>query len=120
MKIKSMYILVSSLCLSFVATVKVYAQGINDPKPLEDVVKKTGLQNSSNIGTLAGSFINAALSLVGIIFLVLMVYAGVLWMTARGADEQIEKSKKIIYASIIGLFITVSAYAITIFVTKRF
>jgi hypothetical protein len=75
--------------------------------------------DSTSVSTLVGTFINVALSMVGIIFLGLMVYAGILWMTARGEEEQVKKAQKIIYACIIGLFITVSAYAITAFITSR-
>jgi len=45
-----------------------------------------------------------------------MVYAGYLWMTARGESDQVDKAKKIIVQSIIGLVITVGAYSITAFV----
>lgn len=73
-----------------------------------------------DIGNMTGNIINTALSLVGIIFLALMVYAGYLWMTAHGEESQIEKSQDIIRAAIIGLTITMSAYAITALVTKKF
>ena len=48
-----------------------------------------------------------------------MIYAGVLWMTARGDETKTEKARNIIIATVIGLFITVSAYAITKFVTSK-
>jgi len=60
-----------------------------------------------------GMVIRIALSFMGVIFLALMVYAGILWMTARGEEEPIKKAQKIIMASIIGLLIVVSAYSIT-------
>jgi len=60
-----------------------------------------------------GMVIRIALSFMGVIFLALMVYAGILWMTARGEEEPIKKAQKIIMASIIGLIIVVSAYSIT-------
>jgi len=63
-----------------------------------------------------GAFIQIALSLLGVIFLVLTVYAGFLWMTAGGNEEQITKAKTMIRNSIIGLAIVISAYAITYFV----
>lgn len=63
--------------------------------------------------------VTAVLSLVGTVFLVLTIYAGILWMTAQGKDEQIEKAGSIIKATIIGLFITLGAYAITYFVAGR-
>lgn len=84
-----------------------------------ETAKKAGYDSATTKTTFAetiGTVIKAALSFVGVIFLVLMVYAGYLWMTARGAEEQIEKARKIITAAIIGLIITVGAYSITNFV----
>lgn len=77
-------------------------------------------QAQGDIGTITGQIINVALSLVGIIFLALMVYAGYLWMTARGEESQIETAQKIVTSAIIGLVLTLSAYAITALVTKKF
>lgn len=66
-----------------------------------------------------GMVVAAALALVGTVFLLLTIYAGILWMTASGKEDQIEKAHKIITACVIGLFITMAAYAITAFVTGR-
>jgi cation transporter-like permease len=79
-----------------------------------------GTSDSGDVQTIVGKVINAALTMVGMIFLVLMVYAGYLWMTARGEADQVEKAKSIITAAIIGLVLVVSAYAISVFVTSRF
>ena len=84
---------------------------------LGKVNENTGL--SSDISVSLGTVINTALSLVGTIFLGLMIYAGILWMTAQGNDDKVQKAKDIIIAAIIGLAVTMSAYAITYFVTNR-
>src|SRR3989344_1501165 len=47
--------------------------------------------------------IQVALSLLGVLLIVLILYAGFLWMTAAGSEEKISKAKKIIGAAIIGL-----------------
>ncbi len=60
--------------------------------------------------------INGILGLLGIIFLVLTLYAGFLWMTAAGNDDQVSKAKSILTAAIIGIIIIIAAYAITNFV----
>lgn len=73
----------------------------------------------TNLASSTGVVVAAALSLVGTIFLILVIYAGILWMTAGGKEESIEKARKIVTAAIIGLFITMAAYAITIFVTGK-
>jgi len=63
-----------------------------------------------------GTVIKAALGLVGVIFLVLMVYAGYIWMIARGDEGKADKAKDTITAAIIGIIIVVGAYALTNFV----
>ncbi len=63
--------------------------------------------------------IQLVLSLLGIVFVVLIVYAGFLVFTAAGNDENVSKAKKIIEYAVIGLIIIVSAYSITNFITSR-
>ncbi len=84
---------------------------------LGEVNKKAGLEE--NIKTSLGTVISTALSLLGTIFFGLMIYAGILWMTAQGKEEKVDKAKDIITAAIIGLAVTMSAYAITYFVTSK-
>ena|SRR3989338_2093869 len=71
---------------------------------------------SSDIRFTAAQIINVSLGLLGIIALVLIVYAGFLWMTAGGNSDQIDKAKGILFASVIGLIIILSAYSISRFV----
>lgn len=74
-----------------------------------------GLSQNS-IGTIAAVIIQAFLSLLGIIFIVLIIIAGFKWMTAAGNEEQIKKSQATLKTAIIGLIIVLGAYAITYFV----
>ncbi len=69
---------------------------------------------SQNIGL----FIRGLLGLVGMIFLVLTVYAGILWMTAQGAEDQVTKARDIIKTSAVGLIITLAAYGLSTFVVR--
>lgn len=71
-----------------------------------------------NISKIIGQVINTFLSILGIIFLILMFYAGYLWMMAQGNDDQVNKAKSLIRNAIIGLVIIIAAYAITYFVIK--
>lgn len=84
---------------------------------LNNAVGGLGLQQ--DLPTSAGNIIKVVLSLIGTIFLVLTVYAGVLWMTAAGNSEQVTKAQSIVVTAIIGLFVVLSAYAITYFVTAK-
>ena len=63
-----------------------------------------------------GMLISVLLGVLGIIFLVLTIYAGFLWMTAGGDSKQVDKAKNIIITAVIGLVILLSAYAISSFV----
>lgn len=66
-----------------------------------------------NISSGVGQILAAALSFLGILFLLLMIYAGILWMGARGNEQEIEKAKNLISAAVIGLVVIIMAYAIT-------
>ena len=55
------------------------------------------------------------LNLIGLILVGLNVYAGFLWMTAGGNEEQITKAKALLRNGVIGLIIVLSAYSITLF-----
>lgn len=76
---------------------------------------ESGLQDVS-IGTLIAAVIKIVLSLLGIVFIILIIYAGLTWMTSAGNEEKISKAKKTMSAAVIGLTIVILAYAITSFV----
>ncbi len=70
----------------------------------------------TNIPQKIGQIVGVALSLVGVMFLVLMIYGGFTWMMARGNEQDVEKAKRLIEAAVVGLIIVMSAYAITSFI----
>lgn len=78
-----------------------------------------GLGVTGDLPTAISTVIKAILSLVGTIFLALTIYAGILWMAAQGEEEKAKKARDIITMAVIGLIITMSAYAITYFVTSK-
>ena len=79
-------------------------------------VNAIGTNAETFLSTRLGSIIGTLLSFLGVIFMVLVIYAGVLWMTARGAEAQVDKAKDILVNAIIGLILVLAAYAITAFV----
>lgn len=66
-----------------------------------------------------GSVIGIVLSFIGVVFLILMIYAGISWMTAAGNQEKVTKAKNLIINAIIGLIIVLSAYTISSFIGTR-
>ena len=63
-----------------------------------------------------GNVIGAGLTMVGVLFLVLMIYGGIIWMLARGNEQQSKKALDTIIAAVIGLVIVLGSYALTKFV----
>ena len=68
----------------------------------------------ASLPTFIGRYIIAPVfGILGTIFFALMVYAGVLWMTAAGDPKRVDKAKAILTSSVIGAVIVASAYVIT-------
>jgi len=81
-------------------------------------VEATGANSAAGI---AGTAVKAFLSLLGVIFLILMLYSGYNWMIAHGDESKVEKAKDTLRTSVIGLVIVLASYAIYyyIFVTSK-
>mgnify|MGYP001581486295 CR=1 FL=1 len=67
----------------------------------------------------AGSFADVVYQLVYILTIIaspiavlFLMYAGLLFVTARGSEEQLKKAKGVFFYTIIGVAILVGAYAI--------
>ncbi len=67
-----------------------------------------------------GQIIGVVLSFVGVLFLILMIYGGILWMTAAGNEEQVKKARGLMFNALIGLVIVLAAYALTAFIGRGF
>jgi hypothetical protein len=96
-----------------------FAQAVNAQPDL-------GLSSTSAIGLgnadirlIIARVIRVALELLGTIALVLIIYAGFLWMTAAGEEDKVATAKKIILNAIIGLALILSSYAITSFIINK-
>ncbi|MDD5251692.1 MAG: IPT/TIG domain-containing protein [Patescibacteria group bacterium] len=82
---------------------------------LSQVGQASGLTTAS-LTTIIGNIIRTIIGLLGIVAVVLVIYAGFLWMTARGDDEQVLRAKKLLTQAVIGLVIIMASFAITTFI----
>ena len=71
---------------------------------------------NADLASIVGIVMQTFLSLLGIIFIVLIVYAGYNWMTAGGSEDKVALAKNTLTRALIGLIIIIAAYAITYFV----
>lgn len=76
----------------------------------------TTSEESQNIGTYVGAnIITPLFGMLGVIFLVLIIFGGIMWMTGGGNPERIKKAKAILVNSILGLIVILLAYGFTQF-----
>ncbi len=81
-----------------------------------DSAAEGSYSDTASLTEFIGNLIQVLLTATGILFLVLTVYAGVLYMTAAGDENKIKKAKGMIVSALIGLIIIIGAYALTSYV----
>jgi hypothetical protein len=86
---------------------------------LKDVGGQAKLNTAQTPEGYVSILVNAAFAILGVIFLILMVYGGYLWLQARGNEESVSHAKSTISNAIIGLIIVLGAYAISVFIVSR-
>jgi len=69
--------------------------------------------NSATLENKSQQIVNIVLSLTGILFLGMSIYAGIKWMTARGNEENVTTAKETLEAAIIGMVIISISYAVS-------
>jgi len=60
--------------------------------------------------------VSAGLTLIGILFFLLILYAGANWMIARGDSARVDSAKDTLERATVGLLIVVGSYAVSRFV----
>ena len=103
------------LSLAFAATL-VLAGRVNAQLGAE-VGAQAGL-GGGDIRVIVGRIIQVVLGLLGAVALILIIYAGFLWMTAGGDEEKVATAKRTITQAVIGLIIILSSFAIATFVVN--
>ncbi|MBI4098607.1 MAG: TrbC/VirB2 family protein [Candidatus Magasanikbacteria bacterium] len=102
-------------------------QTLDAPPPKEDESKV--LAGVSGIGDLdpintepeiaLGRIIKSGLGIIGIVALLVILYAGTKWMLARGESKMVQEAQDTILWAVIGLAVIFGSYAITDFVIKN-
>jgi hypothetical protein len=111
-------ILASSLVLLVVMPTIVSAQG-NWLNWMSNTIENTPVKPEADLVAIIFRAIQYILAFLGVVAVVIIIYAGFLWMTAAGNDEKVGKAKKTMISGIIGLVIILLAYAIAGFVIQR-
>ena len=106
--------LVATLSLPFFVFAETLKSSSGALDKLKSVAGVGGYSSASetSLASTLGMIVNALLSLLGVVFIILIIYGGFQWMTAGGNDDAVKKAKERIKNAIIGLIITISAFAI--------
>lgn len=76
-------------------------------------------EENADSTVLIARLVNAVITISGVIFLILLVYGGMLYLLAGGSEDNVKKAKRLLVSSIVGLIIIVSSYAISFYVFER-
>ena len=67
----------------------------------------------------ASRTINLLLGLLGTLCLALMIYAGYLWLSAQGREEDMTKAKDIITGTVLGMLVVLASYSFMYFIFRN-
>lgn len=118
-KLKNILIGAALVALPFGAALRVPLSHAADLTSNLDLVGSESELGNEDLTTTIGKLIAALLSVLGVIFLLLIIWAGFTWMTAQGDSKKVDKAKDILITSVVGLIILLSAYAISTFVIDQ-
>lgn len=82
-----------------------------------DTIEEISGLGSNSIGDISESILGTIVMFLGLVMIVLIIYAGVLWMTAQGESDKIDKAKKVMSQSAIGLLLVISSMSIVSFIS---
>ncbi|MEK7167242.1 MAG: IPT/TIG domain-containing protein [Patescibacteria group bacterium] len=111
-------------CIALIIPIAVNIQSASAAVNTQDLLNNAVINQSGlpyqDLKILIMKIINIVLGFLGIIAIILIIYAGLIWMTAHGDEEKIKTAKKILIDAVIGLAIVLSAFIIVSFILKAF
>ncbi|MBU0731722.1 pilin [Patescibacteria group bacterium] len=110
-----------ALCAMFIVPMAIHAQYQPTPVTFDP---GSNVQQGSQLGNvgpveMTANVINVALGVLGLFFLVLLLWGGFIWMNSRGNEEETSKAKKIITGAVIGLAIILTSYGLTYYIFEN-
>lgn len=86
---------------------------------LNTAAQGTALIQDKSVPQVIALVIQALISFLGLIFVVLIILGGFRWMTAGGSADKIKEARQLIVNSTIGLVIVLTSYIIVNFVISE-
>lgn len=79
---------------------------------LGGTLKGSGIAETQTFADLVFKYVNFALPYLALAAFIGFVYAGFLYVTSYGNDEQVQKSKKIMIYAVVGLILVILSFSI--------
>ncbi len=83
-----------------------------DPQQYVNAYQGTSFSRLTSTRDAFGFLTSFALSFIGMVAIMFLIYAGFVYITANGEQAKIDKAKKLIWGTVIGILIVFSVYAI--------
>lgn len=80
--------------------------------PGDQPERLTGAVGQGGLRELILTFLNFFLGFLGLIAVIMVIYGGILYVTAAGEQEKVDKGKKIIMYAVIGIVIILLSWAL--------
>jgi len=77
---------------------------------------EAGYTTATSFAEVVGGLINVILSVLGIVFLILLILAGFKWLTAQGDSKKTQDATKMLVNAVIGILIIIGAMALSQFI----
>ena len=99
------------LATTFFAHTSFAATSLIDPSDNPSAISgATGGETSFK--ALAQTILNYALSFLGFVATIMVIYGGVLYVTSAGNDTEVEKAKKILLYAVVGIVLILLSFAL--------
>ena len=110
---------ISVFALAPIANTANAATGVDQlKKNLGAFGDNTGLGSDTDLKTKIASIVNVLLGFLGLIAVIIIIYAGFKWLTAAGNDEQVTQAKSTLRNAVIGITVVALSYIIVNFVVN--
>ncbi len=118
-KLRVRSIIFAIVIIGLLSPVFAFAQSLpNNSVETQQFAQASVITTNVSLGVIIARIINVALGFLGVVAIVLIIYAGFQWMTSRGEEEKVIRAKKIITRAVIGLFIILIAFGIVQWVLR--
>jgi len=114
--LKAVLVTSALLCVFFGSAARADNYGLDKTVDATNNLLPKSIAGKSSPAEVVGTIVSVALSFIGIVFFLLVLYAGFTWMTAMGNSEKVTKAKDMLEAAAIGLILVLASYAIARFV----